>query len=434
MAAVLTYHRGTTPIRVDVASVIDEIADKVLHDGNVDKALQDIFRLGTDEDIGLLDILDRLREEAADLRQELSGERQHDDSDGDLGKSRRLDDVSAMREQLRQIESLDDLHNLDPELVDRALSDEEREWIEKWSDMRGQLIESGLVIVQGTHLRLTARAIRRIGSGLLRHMHLPPQQRGRGSHSIPVSGISGSPGENLISWQWGRPFDLDVTASLISAIRSRNEGGTLRLSPEDFIVKDRESGAAIATVLMLDMSRSMFDSGAWDIAKRAAIALDALNTTTHKRDVLKIVGFSGSARELNVTDLPSLSWDQYSHGTNLQAGLQVAQSILKPYRTMNGQIVIVTDGDPTAYQDGSNSVFENPVTERTITATLREARRVSRSGIAVTMIAVGEVFDPAGFALSMTRTVNGRLIHLPVDQLGSFVVHDVARGTIRTIR
>lgn len=433
MAAILTYHRGTMPVRVDVASVIDAIADRVLHDGNVDKALQDVFRLGTDEDLGLLDILDRLREEAADLRQELSGDRQHD-GDQSLDKQRRLDDLSAMREQLRQIEDLDDLHNLDPEIVDRTLSDEEREWIEKWSDMRGQLIESGLVIAQGAQLRLTARAIRRIGSGLLRHMHLPPQQRGRGSHSVPVSGVSGIPSDDLIGWEWGRPFDLDVTASLISAMRSRGESGTLRISLDDFIVRDRESGAAIATVLMLDMSRSMFDSGAWDIAKRAAIALDALNTTTHKRDVLKLVGFSGSARELDVLDLPSLSWDQYSHGTNLQAGLQVAQDILKPYRTMNRQIVIVSDGDPTAYQDESSSVFENPVTERTITATLREARRVSRSGIAVTMIAVGDAFDPAGFALTMTRTVSGRLIHLPVDQLGAFVVHDVARGTVRTIR
>lgn len=432
MTDILTYHRGTASIRIDVASVIDEIADRVLHDGNVDKALQDVFRLGTDEDMGLLDILDRLREDATDLRHELSGDRQHDDGDQSLDNTRRLEDLSSMREQLRQIESIDDLHNLDPELVDHTLNDQEREWIEKWSDMRGQLIESGLVIAQGRQLRLTVRAIRRIGSSLLRHMHLPPQQRGRGSHNIPVSGISGTSGDNVIPWEWGRPFDLDVTASLMFAIRSRDESGTLRLSPEDFVVKDRESGAAIATVLMLDMSRSMFDSGAWDIAKRASIALDALNATTHERDVLKIVGFSGSARELNVTDMPSLSWDQYSHGTNLQAGLQVAQSILKPYRTMNRQIVIVTDGDPTAYQDGHISVFENPVTERTITATLREARRVARSGIAITMITVGD--DTAGFALTMTRTANGRLIHLPVDELGSFVVHDVARGTIRTIR
>ncbi|MCO5218473.1 MAG: hypothetical protein M9909_06540 [Thermomicrobiales bacterium] len=220
-------------MRVDVASVIDEIADRVLLDGDVDKALQDVFRLGTDEDMGLLDILDRLREEATDLRHELSGDRQHDDGDQSLDKSRRLEDVSSMREQLRQIENIDDLHNLDPEFVDRTLSDEEREWIEKWSDMRGQLIESGLVIAQGTQLRLTARAIRRIGSSLLRHMHIPPQQRGRGSHSIPFSGISGTPGDNLIPWEWGRPFDLDVTASLMFAIRSRDESGTLRPSPEN---------------------------------------------------------------------------------------------------------------------------------------------------------------------------------------------------------
>lgn len=434
MASVLTYHRGSDRPRIDVGSVVDAIADRALHDGDVDKALQQVFRLGTDEDIGLLDILDRLREDAAELRHELSQDHQHEETDSTQERSRHLDDVTAMRDKLRQIEDLDDLHDLDPELVDRVLIEEEREWIEKWSDMRGQLIESGLVVAQGTRLRLTIRAIRRIGGGLLRHMHPPPQQRGRGSHSVPVSGFSGTAGDDLIQWQWGRPFDLDVTASLVSAIHRRDGEGKLRLVSDDFIVRDRDSGAAIATVLMLDMSRSMFDSGAWDIAKRAAIALDTLNETTHKQDVLKLVGFSGSARELEVTELPSLIWDQYSHGTNLQAGLQVAQHLLKTYRTMNRQIVIVTDGEPTAFQDGETPIFENPVTERTITTTLREARRITRAGIAVTTIAVGDGIEPTGFASTMTKVTNGRLIHLPVDQLGTFVVRDVASGGMRIVR
>ena len=318
--------------------------------------------------------------------------------------------------------------------MERALTTEEREWIEKWSDITGQLIEAGLVAQQGTKLSLTARAIRRIGSGIIRHMYLPPQIRGRGTHALPRPGLIGSPADTTTAWEWGRSFDLDVAQTLIASIRHGSDSGGIRIRPDDFVVREREAGAAYATVLMLDMSRSMFESGTWDIAKRAAIALDALNTTQHRMDHLDLVGFSGNARKLDMTELPSLSWDQFSHGTNLHAGLIVSRQLLEKHRNTNRQIVIVTDGEPTAYMDKGQPIFEHPVTEKTLHATLLEARRAAKSGISITIIAVGDELSADGFVGHLAKITNGRLIHLPVDQLGSFVVHDVGSGRIHTVR
>lgn len=429
----ITYHAGHGPRPFNIDFVIDAIADQVLSDGDVDRALQRLFRLGSEDEMGLLDILDRLREEASDVKHELDLDRQHSDDEGQNASEQRRNDALAMREALRQVESLDDLQGIDPELMNRSLTSDEMEWIEKWSDMKGALIDAGLVAQTGARLQLTARAIRRIGAGILRNMYLPPQIRGRGSHAIHRPGTFGTPGDERSEWEWGLPLDLDVTRSLVNSISRGKSGGRIGLHIDDFVVQDRVSAAAYSTVLMLDMSRSMFESGAWDVAKRAAMALDTLNTATHRHDQLELVGFAGDARQLTMTELPMLNWDQFSHGTNLHAGLQIARRLLKQRRSSNRHIVVVTDGEPTAYMDHEQPIFENPVTERTTEATLLEARRASRDGIAMTIVAVGDELPTVGFAQHLIRCTSGRLIHLPIADLGRFVVQDIGSGSIRLI-
>ncbi len=423
----VTYHAGRPREVLDVGNIIDAIADQILDHGDVERAMQSAFRLGTDDDFGMLDILDRLRDEI-----------ERESSDGDLtdmdqadSSSPSKDDAQAMRDALREVQSPEDLQGLDPKLMERALTLEERVWVDKWSDATGQLIDSGLVARQGGKLQLTPRALRRIGANLLRHVYLPPVRRGQGGHPYPVRGIIGAAGDEVSPWEWGQPFDVDIAATLMNSVRRSSIQGRLVVRPGDFAVRDRESASSYTSVLLLDMSRSMFDSGAWDVAKRAAIALDALSHAQHRFDQVHLVGFSGTARELAVVDLPGLSWDQFSHGTNLHHGLIRAGRLLDRDLTRNRQIVIITDGDPTAYMDGPNAVFENPVTEKTLHATLREGARLTRAGVSTTLIRVGEDEKLTGFPIDFARTSKGRLISLPLDRLGSFVVRDVGSRAMR---
>lgn len=428
-----TYASGRPTRRIHVDAVLDAISDQVLSDGDVEKALQRAFRFGTEDDIGLLDILDRLREEIQHADHPDADTQQHS-LDAEAGPTeRRKDDAIAMRDALRQVESLDDLHGLDPELMNRTLTSEDRDWVEKWSDMTGQLIESGLVAKWGPRLILTTRAIRQIGSRLLQHMFIPPVQRGRGSHHIHRPGLHGFAGEDTSDWEWGKPLDLNIGRTLANALRRPQSTQRLTLHVEDFEVFDRESGAAIHTVMLMDMSRSMFESGAWDAAKRAAISLHTLVSTRKNHDHLDLVGFSGDARVLALEELPMLSWDQFSHGTNLHAGFLVAAKLFRNRHAQNTQLVVLTDGEPTAFMDGRDPVFEHPVTHRTLDSTLLEARRLSRRGVAFTTICVGDADSAPEFARILSRVVTGRMIHLPIDALGTFIVRDVAQGASRTV-
>lgn len=434
MDALLTYHSAAPARTINVEAVLDSIADQVLDGGDVEKALQRDFRFGTEEDLGLLDILNRLREEISELDTSTDNSGDHV-ADLELSsRERKREDAVAMRQALQQVESLADLQGLDPELMDRSLTPDELDWVEKWADMTGQLIESGLVVSDGHRLKLTSKAIRRIGSQLLRHMILPPQKLGRGQHLLHRPGNTGMPSEDVSPWEWGKPFDLHITRSLTNAMKNRTEGAKLRLTTDDFEVFDRESGAAVSTVLLIDLSRSMFESGAWNAAKRAAIALNTLISTSQVHDRLELIGFSGDARKLDLDDLPSLNWDQFSHGTNLHAGLLAASQSLNRHHGMNRQVVIITDGEPTAFMDGNTPVFEHPVTERTIKSTLLEARRLAKRGISITTIHVGERGKDVEFAEALVRAAAGRLIDVPLDSLGSFVVRDVASEASRIVR
>jgi uncharacterized protein with von Willebrand factor type A (vWA) domain len=157
-------------------------------------------------------------------------------------------------------------------------------------------------------------------------------------------------------------------------------------------------------------------------------------STGQVHDRLELVGFSGDARKLALEELPSLSWDQFSHGTNLHAGLLAAGRMLERDHGMNRQVVIITDGQPTAFMDGETPVFEHPVTDRTVHATLLEARRLVRKGVSVTTIHVGDHREDATFATMLLRATAGRLIDVPLESLGSFVVRDIASGRHQIVR
>ena len=157
----------------------------------------------------------------------------------------------------------------------------------------------------------------------------------------------------------------------------------LRLQPDDFEVYRTERTTSAATVLLVDMSRSMLLRGCYLAAKRVAIALDTLIRTQYPRDHLSIVGFAYYARELRPEALAELSWDGYEYGTNLQHALLLARRILARQHAANKEIVVITDGEPTAHFERGQVEFNYPPTRRTITETLREVVRCTKDGITI---------------------------------------------------
>src|SRR5258708_11008818 len=120
------------------------------------------------------------------------------------------------------------------------------------------------------------------------------------------------------------------------------------MAPADFIVHRTEHVTQASTVLMIDMSHSMFLRGCFLAAKKVAIALDSLIRSQYPRDSLYVVGFSNYAVELKPQTLPQLALNDYVYGTNIQHRFQLTRPLLPNHRG-NRQIILITDAPPTAH-------------------------------------------------------------------------------------
>lgn len=197
--------------------------------------------------------------------------------------------------------------------------------------------------------------------------------------------------------------------------------------PDDFEVYRSEQLTRTATVLLVDMSRSMLLRGCYLAAKRVAIALDTLIRTQYPRDHLSIVGFAYYARELRPEALATLSWHGYEYGTNLQHGLLLARRILARQRAANREIVVITDGEPTAHFEDGQVEFSYPPTRRTVQETLREVVRCTKDGITINTFMLERTPALTDFIGLVTELNRGRAFYAEPERLGEYVLVDFVR-------
>src|SRR6202022_2887447 len=197
-----------------------------------------------------------------------------------------------------------------------------------------------------------------------------------------VGGAGIDSSDELKRYEFGDPFRLDLKETLFDALAREGPGAPVTIDPGHFVVHRTEHSTQASTVLMVDMSRSMFLRGCFLAAKKVAMALDALIRAQYPRDKLYIVGFSNQAVELKPDALPQITLNDYVYGTNMQHGFQLARSLLSRHRG-NKQIIMVTDGEPTAHLDNGRVYFAYPPTFRTIQETLKEVQRCTRDRIVI---------------------------------------------------
>ena len=206
-------------------------------------------------------------------------------------------------------------------------------------------------------------------------------------------------------------------------------GGSIS-PPTDFEVHRTEQLTQTSTVLLVDMSRSMLLRGCFLAAKKVAVALDTLIRTQYPRDHLSVIGFAYYAREIRPGALAELTWHGYEYGTNLQHGLALARRILERNPAVNKEIVVITDGEPTAHFENGQVEFNYPPTRRTIQETLREVQRCTKEGITINTFMLERSRALADFVALMTRMNRGRAFYATPERLGEYVLVDfVSRRT-----
>ena len=326
------------------------------------------------------------------------------------------------------------LPDVDLAEVRRLLGEEAAQDVGALQDLLRRLREAGYLEGDGDRLELTPRGTRRLGQGVLEQLfahgpgrlrgpHRPSDRACRGAHGgVDALGVRAAvppgppahPGGGL-----GRPENAPAPHAARRR-RGRGSGRALAdgLTPADFHVYGTEDATDAATVLLLDMSRSMLLRGCFLAAKKVAIALDTLIRTQYPRDTLHIVGFAYHAREVRPGALAQLSWHGYEYGTNLQHGLQLARGLLARSHAANRSIVVITDGEPTAHIENGQVEFSYPPTRRTVEETLKEVGRCTREGITINTFMLERSRALAAFVERMTRLNQGRAFFADPDDLG----------------
>ena len=344
-----------------------------------------------------------------------------------------MQEMEQLESQLRRAQTPNDLEKIDPAEVERLLGEESARDLERLREIAKKLEEAGYLERKGDRLELTARAIRKLGDKALRDIfaHLKRDRFGR--HAVERRGAGGDPTDEAKRYEFGDPFLLDLKETLMNAVERNGAGTPLRLTPEDFEVFRTELSTQASTVVMLDMSRSMINNGYFLPAKKVALALTALIRGQFPRDSLWILGFSLYAREFKAEDLPRLAWTEWNIGTNMHHGFQLSRQLLGRQKGGNKQIIMITDGEPTAHMEGLEAAFSYPPTKRTFDETLKEVQRCTREGITINTFMLEQSRMLTAFVEQITRINRGRAFFSRPEHLGEYILVDYVNNKRRSI-
>jgi uncharacterized protein with von Willebrand factor type A (vWA) domain len=392
-----------------------------------------------------------------------------------------LGDATTALEELADLESLEaalgqrypgaSLDDIDLEAVERALGRAAVDDVETLRRLERELTEQGYLLREQGELRLTPKAIRRIGAVALRRIFSSLDEGRRGDHDVAGLGLAGEPTGASRPWTFGDEEPLDVVRTVRNAVlrggagrpggavdgrghpasgsatvplrgaeapeagfpRARTAGRDVTgrgvtLAPDDFEVLETERRTSAAVCLLVDQSLSMLLRETWGMAKATALALHSLVSTRYPQDALEIIGFSLLARTVRPADLPDLD-ASVTQGTNLHHALVLAGRHLDRHPEAEPVVLVVTDGEPTAHlEPDGRPVFDYPPDPRTIELTLTEVNRLTRRRATINVFMLDDDPRLIAFVDLVARLNGGRVLAPAPDRLGDYVVSDYLRA------
>ena len=334
-----------------------------------------------------------------------------------------LGDLDRLENLMRNATNPAALSEVDLDRVRDALGDDAAKSLERLAEMTRMLEEAGLVRQKEGRLELTPKGLRNIGNNALRDLFAKLAADTAGQHEVMRTGHGHERTYETKPYEYGDPFRLDLQRTIRNAIRRNGPQTPVQLSPDDFEIETTEHLTRSSTVLMLDLSMSMPMRDNFLPAKKVAMALHALIASRFPRDFLGLVGFSETAYALTAAELPAVSWD-YAYGTNMHHGFTLARKMLAG-KAGTKQIIMITDGEPTAHITPRGDVFFNyPPAPDTLEATLREAARCTREGIRINTFMLDADRGLTAFVEQLTAINRGRAFFTNPQTLGDYVLVD----------
>jgi uncharacterized protein with von Willebrand factor type A (vWA) domain len=332
-----------------------------------------------------------------------------------------LDDLENQLERTQYGGNLDDI---DEEKLRELLGDEAYQTLRQLKDFLEILEEAGYIRHKGKGWELTPKGVRKIGQTALGEIYAQLKKSGYGKHPQRERGPGGERADETKQYEFGDPFHLNLGETIMNAVFREGPQVPVRLDKDDFEVYRSETLTTTATVLMLDLSWSMALRGSFQSAKKVALALQNLIRAQFPKDSLYVLGFSAYARELRPDELPYVRWDESVLGTNMHHAFMIAQKLLARHNAGTRQIIMISDGEPTAHLERGRSYFAYPPSPITIRETLKEVRRCTRKGVVINTFMLDRNYYLKEFVNQIARMNKGRVFYTTPDKLGQYILVD----------
>ncbi len=325
------------------------------------------------------------------------------------------------------------------ELIDKLIERMERESYISFRGARGEMREGQVGSQEGpegdARFEVTDKSLDFLGFKALRNLLGSLGKSSYGNHDTRhwATGVETSGGSR--PYQYGDMLNLDTTATLGSAISREGIGLPLKMEYEDLYVHQCDYQSSCATVVMLDCSHSMilYGEDRFTPAKRVAMALSHLIRTQYPGDSLSLVLFHDSAEEMPISQLARVKVGPWH--TNTREGLRVAQRVLSRQRKDMKQIVMITDGKPSALTLPDGRVYKNAygLDPLVVSETLEEVARCKRSNILINTFMLASDYHLVQFVHKVSEMCRGKAYFTTPDTLGQYLLMDYMQRRSKTI-
>lgn len=339
-----------------------------------------------------------------------------------------MNELQNMDDLERQIQNVGrrggSIQDLDLSRIEEFLGEDVRANTEQLQQISRMLEEMGYLSNDGDLLKLTPKALRKIGLKALKDVFSKLKLNLMGQHPVYLRGRGGEYSGETKPYEFGDPFDIHLERTLSNAVMRSGGGVPVKMAPEDFEIHRTEHMARASTVLLLDQSRSMGYYGNFVAAKKVAMALASLIRIQYPRDRFYIVGFSDYAIQIEQDELTITSWNDWVSGTNMHHAFMLSRNLLAKDKSGTKQILMITDGEPTCHIQDGRSAFRYPPSYKTIQETLKEVKRCTKDGITINTFMLEKNEYLVNFVDNMTRINKGRAFYSSPDKLGEYILVD----------
>ena len=340
-----------------------------------------------------------------------------------------------MRDRLQQMQMNGELEELIEKLIERMQQEDYVSIDEPHDPARRSSIGGQVGEAHQAKFEITDKSLDFLGFKALRDLlgSLGKSSFGRHDTRDMATGIEASGASK--QYEFGDTLNLDITATLSSAIQREGLDLPLNLEYHDLQVHQCEYQSSCATVLMLDCSHSMilYGEDRFTPAKKVAMALSHLIRTQYPGDSLSLVLFHDSAEEVPLSQLARVKVGPYY--TNTREGLRMAQRILQRQRKDMKQIVMITDGKPSALTLEDGRIYKNAfgLDPLVVSETLEEVSKCKRAGVLINTFMLASDYGLVHFVQKVTQMCRGKAYFTTPYTLGQYLLMDYMSRKTKTI-